>query len=102
MAKNFELRIKKDPIDAIMTGDQVAALVAAKAQEAADIAAAIYTDSDGQTTYDVQGPALTHTGRRQRAAVIARSESPAQLAEARKAVAAAGEAVADNFVRRNP
>lgn len=102
MAKGFELKLKRRPIDPIMTGPEVAALVAGKAEEAAAIAAAIYTDSEGETTYEVLGPSPTHSDdSRQRAAVIARSPSPAQRTEARKALASAAEAVSDSFTRRN-
>ena len=102
MAKGFELKLKRRPIDPIMNGPEVAALVAGKAEEAAGIAAAIYTDSQGQTTYEVLGPSPTHSDdSRQRAAVITRSPSYAQRVEARKALASAAEAVSDSFIRRN-
>ena len=98
--KSIDLVMNENALDSIMKGEEVGALVAGKAEEAASIAAAIYTDSKGQTTYDVLGPEVNQKNRRVRAAVIVRSPAYPQRVEGRKAAAQAVEAVTDEFIRK--
>jgi hypothetical protein len=95
------LKINARAIGEFLKGGAVQSLVGQKASQAASIAAGIYTDRNGQTTYDVLGPEINATSRRARAAVIVRSPAPQQRAEGRRALASAGESVSDSFVRRN-
>lgn len=95
------LKINARAIGEFLKSGPVLAIVGQKANEAASIAAGIYTDSKGQTTYDVLGPEINATSRRGRAAVIVRSPAYPQRVEGRRAIASAGEAVTDSFVRRN-
>lgn len=95
------LKLNGKAIGEFLKSGAVMGIVGQKANEAASIAAGIYTDSKGQTTYEVLGPEVNATSRRARAAVIVRSPAYPQRVEGRKAIAAAGEAVSDSFVRRN-
>lgn len=95
------LKIHASAITGYLKSSEVSALVAQKANEAASIAGGIYTDSKGMTTYDVLGPEVNATSRRVRAAVIVRSPAYKQRVEGRKAIASAGEAVTDSFIRRS-
>ena len=98
--RNIDLELNEGSLDEIMKGSAAAAIVGQKAEEAASIAAAIYTDSKGQTTYDVLGPEVNRKNRRVRAAVIVRSPAYPQRVEGRKAIAQAAEAVTDEFHRK--
>lgn len=95
------LKINASAITGFLKSGEVMAIVGQKAGEAAGIAAGIYTDSKGLTTYDVLGPEVNSTSRRARAAVIVRSPAYKQRVEGRKAAASAVEAVTDSFVRRS-
>lgn len=95
------LKINAAAITVFLKSGEVGAIVGQKAQEAASIAAGIYSDSKGMTTYDVLGPEVNSTSRRVRAAVIVRSPAYKQRVEGRKAAASAVEAVTDSFVRRS-
>jgi len=98
--RNFELDLNEGALAEIMKGQEVGAIVISKAEEAASIAASIYTDSKGQTTYEALGPEINQKGRRMRAAVIVRSPAYPQRVEGRKAAAQAVEAVTDEFTRK--
>ena len=95
------LKIHAAAITGFLKSGQVSAIVGQKANAAAGVAAGIYTDSKGMTTYDVLGPEVNATSRRVRAAVIVRSPAYKQRVEGRKAAASAVEAVTDSFVRRS-
>lgn len=95
------LKIHGAAITGFLKSGPVSAIVGQKANEAAGVAAGIYTDSRGMTTYDVLGPEVNATSRRVRAAVIVRSPAYKQRVEGRKAAASAVEAVSDSFVRRS-